>query len=61
MTLTAQDPKSWLNTIWQALYIYQEEYLPDGDEKYDDEWNDITTAMAWITEALELNVMEEGK
>lgn len=59
MILHAKDPRTWLYTVWEALHTYREEYLPEGLERYDDEWSDITTAMAWITEALELNIMEE--
>lgn len=41
-----------LNTIWDALWAYREDLIPEGDEGYDDQWNDITYAMAKIHEAL---------
>jgi transcriptional regulator of met regulon len=41
-----------IDVIWQALWNYREECIPEGDELYDDEWSDITTAMAWIMEDL---------
>lgn len=61
MTLHYKDPRTWLHTVWNALHTYRDEFLPEGEERYDDEWSDITTAMAWITDALELNVMEEDQ
>lgn len=53
-TPTVGDPESWLETIWQALACYREDCIPEGDETYDETWNDICTAMAWIREALGL-------
>jgi len=41
-----------LEVIWMALWNYREDSIPEGDEMHDDEWSDITTAMAWITEDL---------
>jgi hypothetical protein len=51
--LVACDHSTWLSTIWGALHGYREDCIPEGDPMYDDQWSDITTAMAWITEALE--------
>lgn len=50
--LTHGDVGSWLETIWAALHGYRETCIPEGDAAYDDEWSDITTAMAWIEEEL---------
>lgn len=61
MTLHYKDPRTWLHTVWSALHGYRQDCIPEGDPAYDDEWSDITTAMAWITDALELNVMEEDQ
>jgi hypothetical protein len=55
MTLHAQDPSSWLETIWDALHSHRENCIPEGTPQYDDEWSDICTAMAWITEELGLD------
>lgn len=52
-TLRANDPATWLETIWSALEGYREDCIPEGEESYDDEWSELTTAMAWIKEALE--------
>ena len=46
------DPKSWTEEIWKALHAFREALIPEGDEMYDDQWSDITTAMAWIEERL---------
>ena len=43
-----------LSTIWDALWAYREDLIPEGDEDYDDQWNDITYAMAKIHEALDV-------
>ena len=43
--------------IWQALEAYRDDLIPEGDPSYDEEWNDICTAMAVIQE--ELNKSEE--
>ena len=46
-----------LETVWNALGCHRENSIPEGrDENYDNEWSDITTAMAWITEALGLEI-----
>lgn len=49
--LHAQDPNSWLETVWDALENYRD-VIPEGDKMNDDEWSDICTAMHWIDEAL---------
>jgi hypothetical protein len=43
---------SMLEAIWQGLEGYRENCIPEGDVQYDEEWGDICTAMAWITEDL---------
>ena len=50
--LHAQDPNSWLETVWDALHAYRENLIPEGDERYDDQWSDICTAMGWIDETI---------
>lgn len=52
--LQANDKVSWLDTLWQALEAYREDCIPERDESYDSQWNDICTAMAWIREELGL-------
>ena len=42
-----------VDVIWQALWSYREDCIPEGyDLGYDEEWSGITTAMAWIMEDL---------
>ena len=54
MDLKANDPVSWLVTVWDALEGYRENCIPEGHDLYDEQWNDICTAMAWIAEELEI-------
>ena len=46
MALHPDDPASWIETIWDAL--------PDN---YSD---DVSTAMAWLTESLGLDYNRDG-
>jgi hypothetical protein len=41
--------------VWNALEGYREDCIPEGDDLYDEQWNDICTAMAWIAEELEIS------
>jgi len=52
--LHAYDPQSWLETVWLALEGYREDCIPEGEQSYDQQWNDLCTAMEWIREELEL-------
>ena len=47
------DIKDSIGTIWQALHAYREDLIPEGDEAYDAEWDNICTAMAVIQEDLD--------
>lgn len=42
-----------LEIIWNALHGYREDCIPEGDLFYDDQWDQICTAMANIQEALD--------
>ena len=50
-TLNANISETWLDTIWQALECYREDCI--SGEDYDEEWDEVCTAMAWITEQIE--------
>ena len=50
--LNANNPASWLSTVWAALECHRENTIPEGDAQHDQQWNDICTAMAWIGEIL---------
>ena len=45
-----------LLAIWNALWAYREDMIPEGEEMYDDEWNDITEAMSFIHEELDIDL-----
>ena len=45
-----------LSTIWNALWAYREDLIPEGDEDYDSQWNDITEAMSFIHEELDIDL-----
>ena len=51
------DVSSWFDTIWTALHGYREDCIPEGEKSYDEEWEEICTAMAWLAEQFE----EESK
>jgi hypothetical protein len=51
MQLTRFDTKAQLELIWEALECYREDCI--SGEEYDSKWDDICTAMAWITEGIE--------
>ena len=51
MPLTRANRESWRETIWDALHGYRENCIPESEE-YDDIWDDICTAMAWIEEEM---------
>ena len=45
--------QGYIDTVWAALYAYREDLIPECDECYDDEWSNLTYAMAKIVEALD--------
>jgi len=50
---TSNDVNSRLDTIWEALWEWQDVYdggSTVGTDTYEQRWNDICTAMAWIEE-----------
>lgn len=50
--VTAYDPASWLNCIWEALQEHRDKNIPEGQPQNDEAWDEITTAMAWVQETL---------
>jgi hypothetical protein len=53
LPVTRNNLDSQFEAIWRALEGYRENCIPEGQEpQYDEEWNDICTAMAWICEEL---------
>jgi hypothetical protein len=55
--MNRHDTKAQLEVIWEALEAYRSDLIPEGDSHYDEIWNEICTAMAWIQE--DLGVEEE--
>jgi hypothetical protein len=51
--LQCPNRKAFLETVWDALSSYREDCIPEGDDSYDEQWNDICHAMACLTEDLE--------
>jgi hypothetical protein len=46
------DLKQQLQTVWDALHAYREDLIPEGDEQFDEIWDDVCLAMAVIEENL---------
>lgn len=46
--------ESWMDVVWAALEEHRETNIPEGVPEYDEQWDDICTAMAWIREELDL-------
>ena len=62
MKLTALDKEAWLSTIWTALEEWQDEYegrAAVGTDTYEQRWDDICTAMAWLAEELEVQPYDD--
>lgn len=51
---TSTNPESWLNIVWDALHDYRENSIPEGYDDYDEQWEELCSAMAWIREELGL-------
>ena len=47
------DSEEHLKVIWDALWAYREDLIPEGDAHYDEIWSEICTAMAFIAEDLD--------
>jgi hypothetical protein len=60
MILTRNDKGQWLETIWDGLHMARENCIPEGYYDYDKQWDDICTAMAWLTESMGLELNNHG-
>ena len=58
--IKTSDARRWLDTLWNALWTYREDNIPEGDVMYDSEWDDICFAMARIKESLGLEDQDYG-
>ena len=52
LPLTNFDTTQALDVVWETLSDYRENLIPEGDEMFDAQWDDICTAMAWIEDEL---------
>ena len=50
LPLTNFDTQQAMEVVWEALYELRGE---EREVANDDQWDEITTAMAWIKEALD--------
>lgn len=48
-----------IKDVWDALSDYRENCIPEGEENYDEQWNDICFAMEHITNAAGSSAMLE--
>lgn len=48
-----------IKDVWTALSDYRENCIPEGDENYDEQWDDICFAMEHITNAAGASAMLE--
>ena len=53
LPLTGFDINQSMEIVWQALYGFREDCIPEGTDMYDQQWDEICTAMAWIKENLD--------
>lgn len=60
INLTHANQQSWIDTLWDALHVYRENCIPEGPRSFDAEWDELCTAMAWLTEELGLTSAVEG-
>lgn len=44
--------KHSIKVIWDALHAYREDCIPEGDLMYDQQWDEICTAMAHIEDEI---------
>jgi hypothetical protein len=56
--MNAYDMEGNLSLIWNALHFYREHGIPEGVSEYDDQWSELCSAMAYISEDLGIDSME---
>ena len=52
--LKMHDVKQQIDIIWDALEAYRCDLIPEGDEQFDEIWDEICTAMSVIQENLKV-------
>lgn len=61
--MNANDKASWLEVVWEALHDWEAEHegrAAVGTETFEERWDNICTAMAWIHEELGVTHEEVG-
>lgn len=58
MITTEQELVKKLSIVWDALHGFREDCIPEGEEMYDEQWDEICGAMAVIAEELGLSSSE---
>ena len=48
------DIKQQIDIIWDALEAYRSDLIPEGDEQFDEIWDEVCTAMSVIEENLKV-------
>lgn len=56
----AYDITEELETVWDALHAFREDLIPEGEEMYDEQWDNICTSMSRITESLGYEINQDG-
>jgi hypothetical protein len=51
LNIRSKHPKEWIDLIWEVCHLYRQ-ITEDASSYSEEEWNEITTAMAWIEESL---------
>lgn len=54
ITVTHNDPATWLAAIWDVLHMAREDCISEGTASHDRQWDEVCTAMAWVQESLGL-------
>ena len=60
MTVTKNNPQSWLDAIWESVWAYEQTFGDCLDSETSDKIDDMKTAMAWIAESLGLGLNDNG-
>lgn len=56
--LRAGDEVSQLRVLWEALHLFREHLAPEGEEAHDHRWSELTSAMHWLGEELDVSIEE---
>lgn len=58
--VVSNDPQTWIEAVWSILDMAREDCISeDGNGPNDLAWDDVCTAMAWISEALNVETNDD--